>query len=64
MKKLNYFTNEHDGLILLQGSILSITKMPTGEIKFREECDSCFSHNYSKEDAIKLLHEAIEWIES
>lgn len=33
-----------------------------GEIKFTEECDGCYSISMSKQDAIKALEEAIEWI--
>jgi hypothetical protein len=43
------------------GRILSI-KEKDGKIRFREECDSYFSLEVSKEQAIEILKEAIDWI--
>ena len=43
------------------GRVLSI-KMEEEGVRFREECDGCFHFHLSKQDAINMLQEAIEYI--
>ena len=50
--------------ITLEERIFSIHKNPeTGNFIFREECDEHFEKELTKEDAVEMLKEAIEWIE-
>jgi hypothetical protein len=66
MQKLKYFTesgNEPGKEILLQQRILSISK-ESGNIIIREQCDGYFYEEYSKQEAIELLQEAIDWIKT
>lgn len=56
---------EEPGILLKGGanSILSVAKTEEG-IRFMEECDAYFSETYSKEDALKLVDELREWIDT
>ena len=51
------------GILLKEGDerILSVVKNENG-IQFMEECDGCFSHTYTKEEALKLVDELREWL--
>lgn len=49
--------------ITLDDKVFSISKSGNN-IVFREECDGYFFVQYSKSEAIELLQEAIDWIES
>lgn len=53
------------GIILKEGdgSILSVVKKENG-IQFMEECDGYFSHTYTKEEALKLVDELLEFIKT
>lgn len=55
----NSFNKKVSGIYI--DRILSITKIDYG-IRFMEDCDRCFDEKYTKEDAIELLMEAIDWI--
>lgn len=44
-------------------NILEIKKLRDGKVRFQERCDSCFSEEYTKQDAILLLKEAIAFLE-
>jgi hypothetical protein len=57
LKGLKLLTDEKED------RILSIVKLENGCIKFTEECDGYFALEVSKEDAIKLLNDAIDWIQ-
>lgn len=66
MKHWKESKNQLSGKIILSDGdsdmVLSLKKEETGVIRFREECDKYFFISMSKEDAIKALEEAIEWI--
>ena len=53
------------GIILKEGdrSILSVVKKENG-IQFMEECDGYFSYTYTKEEALKLVDELLEFIKT
>jgi hypothetical protein len=44
------------------GRVFSI-RAEDGKFVFTEECDGYFSEEYTKEQAIELLKEAMAWIE-
>ena len=44
--------------------IISVTKLDNGRFEFQECCDNWFSEVYTKEDAISLIDELKEWINS
>ena len=43
--------------------VLSVTVMPDGDIRFREECDEYYSLEVSKVAALALIDELRRWIE-
>lgn len=47
--------------ILLGDRVLSVVKNEDGFV-FREECDGWYSVTYSKEEALKLIEELKDWI--
>ncbi len=47
--------------ITLEDQVFSISKRD-GLIAFFEECDGYFSVEYTKEEAVEMLQEAIAWI--
>lgn len=58
---------EH-GIILSAGSmtdckILSVAKKKDGGFNFMEECNNCFSLDYTKKEALELIEELKNWIE-
>lgn len=48
--------------VVLDENIFSLA-CENEKIIFREECDGYFSNEFSKDQAIELLKEAISWIE-
>lgn len=48
-----------DGIIL--GSVFSIARSGD-KITLREECDGNFAEEYTKDESIAVLEEAISWI--
>ncbi len=74
--KLKYFIDESDSYTDPEKPSIAIAKelnnpgrifsisVNEGKIRFREECDSYFYEDYSKEEAIELLEEAIKWIKA
>ncbi len=66
---MRYFTRDSDNEITLSGQrqhpdaarVLSIERVD-GLIRFREECDAYFFEDYTKEQAVELLQEAISWV--
>ena len=55
--RLNYETDgEKDD------QIFSIKKESNGMVRFTEECDQYFTLSLTKEEAIEMLQEAIDWI--
>jgi hypothetical protein len=49
--------------IILDEKVFSIAKVD-GKIVFREECDGFFQEEFEPKEAVELLKEAIDWIES
>ena len=47
---------------LCNNRVLSISKFKNDEIMFIEQCDKFFAIIHTKQDAIKVLEEAIEFI--
>ncbi len=47
----------------LAGHIIEIKKLRDGKVRFQERCDAYFSEEYTKQDAILLLKEAIAFLE-
>jgi hypothetical protein len=43
--------------------IIEIKKLRDGKVRFQEKCDSYFSEEYTKQEAILLLKEAIAFLE-
>lgn len=43
--------------------IIEIKKLRDGKVRFQEQCDSYYSEEYTKQDAILLLKEAIAFLE-
>ena len=52
--------NSTQGLVL--GRVLSISFTEEGLVMFREQCDEWFDETMTKEEAVKLLEDAIKWI--
>jgi len=48
--------------IILGERVFSISKTDTDNIKIMEECDEYFCERFTKEQAIELFQEAIDWI--
>lgn len=43
--------------------IIEIKKLRDGKVRIQEKCDSYYSEEYTKQDAILLLKEAIAFLE-
>lgn len=46
-----------------ENRILSVTKSEDG-IQFMEECDRYYRHTYTKAEALELINELLDWVES
>ena len=70
MKELEHWmegiNQDHENaLILSRGHtdrVISIRIDECGMVEFRENCDGFFFAEFSKDEAINALNEAIEWI--
>ena len=66
---MKYWTEKRHGEISLNDvdedlRTLAVKMMHDGTVLFREECDGYFCAQLSKEDAVKALQEAIDYIQS
>lgn len=68
---MKYFEKDEDYSSVLNGdrdairleeNIFSICVTKENKIKVMEECDGYFKKEFTKEEAIELFTEAIEWI--
>lgn len=64
--RLEYPKDDKLGDFENAGRIFSITKIDIDNttIKFREECDQIYNGIFSKEEAVEMLQEAIDWIKN
>ena len=60
---LDWNRKKDDGKCIRLTNIFSIRKAEENKIIFREECEQFHTKEFiSKEEAIKMLQEAIDWI--
>ncbi len=58
-----FYGKDTSGIHIPEHRVMSIYKLPDGNINFREDCDEYFNVTLSKEEAKELLTEALEWLD-
>lgn len=57
-------TGYGDEAIRLEHNIFSVSVTNENKVKIMEECDGYYGKEFTKEDAIAMLEEAIGWIKA
>jgi Fe-S cluster biogenesis protein NfuA len=44
--------------------VLSVTQEEDGKVMFMEECDGCFSVSFTKQEAVEMVNELLNFIKN